>query len=628
MRVSIPDSCESAKVLRGYIVKSGYVLSDIFFDYKIELVEIPSGNVIVDSVDCELERLTLQELERQGIGSFLLKRSGGVRSDTAVKVTFGKNVAHQIEVALLNAFLKTVQPKPKPNVVIEYPKKLRWYERLFPILLFTILPINVLAQVNFPIVRQWDSVNGFAVGAGDMVSRSLRITCISGCGGAAAFNDNTAFTFGTTSIGNVGFVVDDVAPNSVAENSAGTPRMSGSRIIYIDLSKTGANTTPILVDGTGQTFPVTGPLTDAQLRASAVPISGIVDVSDSFLLDATFTSRTPAALGGAGGLKVECLSGCGGAAAFEDNDAFTGSTTPVGNIGALYDTTPPAITDGNAGIPRMGSDRILFVNASTFTNPVSGTFWQATQPVSAASLPLPTGAATSALQLPDSHNVTVDNAAGASAVNIQDGGNTITVDGTVAVTQSGTWTVQPGNTVNTSPWLIDIDQTGTNNDVDVLTLPALVAGSANIGDVDVLTFPDNEPFNQAQRGGTALIAGRCEREEPIYLSISQTANTQLITGTASERIFICSFHVVTATAQNIALVDGTGSVCATGPVGVEGFGGATAATGWNFAANGGISLPATTQSYGRTGTNADNICLFQSGAGQVSGGLTYVSIAP
>jgi len=41
--------------------------------------------------------------------------------------------------------------------------------------------------------------------------------------------------------------------------------------------------------------------------------------------------------------------------------------------------------------------------------------------------------ATSALQLPDGHNVTVDNAAGAAAVNVQDGGNTITVDGTVAI---------------------------------------------------------------------------------------------------------------------------------------------------------------------------------------------------
>jgi hypothetical protein len=41
---------------------------------------------------------------------------------------------------------------------------------------------------------------------------------------------------------------------------------------------------------------------------------------------------------------------------------------------------------------------------------------------------LPTGAATAANQLADGHNVTVDNAAGASAVNIQDGGNSITVD--------------------------------------------------------------------------------------------------------------------------------------------------------------------------------------------------------
>ena len=68
---------------------------------------------------------------------------------------------------------------------------------------------------------------------------------------------------------------------------------------------------------------------------------------------------------------------------------------------------------------------------------------------------LPTGAATAANQLPDSHNVTVDNAGGASAVNVQDGGNTLTVDGTV-----------------------------------------------NIG-----TFPDNEPFNVGQIGGTATVTG-------------------------------------------------------------------------------------------------------------------------
>jgi len=45
-------------------------------------------------------------------------------------------------------------------------------------------------------------------------------------------------------------------------------------------------------------------------------------------------------------------------------------------------------------------------------------------------------------QLADGHNVTVDNASGGSAVNIQDGGNTITVDGTVISTPTGTQDVQ------------------------------------------------------------------------------------------------------------------------------------------------------------------------------------------
>lgn len=40
----------------------------------------------------------------------------------------------------------------------------------------------------------------------------------------------------------------------------------------------------------------------------------------------------------------------------------------------------------------------LKVDGTATTQPVSGTFWQATQPVSAASLPLPSGAATSAKQ--------------------------------------------------------------------------------------------------------------------------------------------------------------------------------------------------------------------------------------
>lgn len=55
-----------------------------------------------------------------------------------------------------------------------------------------------------------------------------------------------------------------------------------------------------------------------------------------------------------------------------------------------------------------------------------------------------------------------------------------TVTGTVAATQSGTWTVQPGNTANTTPWLATINQGGNSVGVTaastaaVATQPSLV----------------------------------------------------------------------------------------------------------------------------------------------------------
>lgn len=104
------------------------------------------------------------------------------------------------------------------------------------------------------------------------------------------------------------------------------------------------------------------------------------------------------------------------------------------------------------------------------------------------------GLATAANQLPDGHNVTVDNGIGAAAVPIQDGGNSITVDGTVAATQSGTWTEANSAAIKTAVETIDNAISGSEMQVDVVgALPAgtnaigkLAANSGvDIGDVDV-----------------------------------------------------------------------------------------------------------------------------------------------
>lgn len=82
-------------------------------------------------------------------------------------------------------------------------------------------------------------------------------------------------------------------------------------------------------------------------------------------------------------------------------------------------------------------------------------------PVSAASLPLPSGAATSANQTTIIASLsTIDgHVDGVEALLTSIFSTGIPITGTVtvgthAVTQSGTWTVQPGNTANTTAWLV------------------------------------------------------------------------------------------------------------------------------------------------------------------------------
>jgi hypothetical protein len=212
-----------------------------------------------------------------------------------------------------------------------------------------------------------------------------------------------------------------------------------------------------------------------------------------------------------------------------------------GNIrgGSIDAILPLVATDDVAGVQFQRVK--LDVGADGASDPVVGTL-----PVSVASLPLPSGAATATLQTQpgvDIGDVTVNNGAGAAAVNIQDGGNAITVDGAVTVSGSVTG-ADAGTTAHDAPgaavsplaiggyasaaaptdvsadadivraWMLRNGATSvvltaagalipgdaTNGlDVDVTRLPALVTGSAaigklaansgvDIGDVDVTSI--------------------------------------------------------------------------------------------------------------------------------------------
>jgi hypothetical protein len=318
-------------------------------------------------------------------------------------------------------------------------------------------------------------------------------------------------------------------------------------------------------------------------------------------------------------LKVNCVVGCGGAAGFSDNAAFSAGSTAVNNISAVFNDSITALASGNAGALRSTSDRMLYVNLGKLG-----------------------GTALSGANVVDSGNTAfrVNCVVGCSASagftdNSAFTAGTTTETNLGGVFNDGLATLSSGNAaaaritaaralhvnlrnalgteIGTASNPVRADPTGTTTQpVSVASLPALAAGSSTIGSVKITD------------GSNSIVVDPCKGQTKLYASINQIANTQLATGTSSKKIYICSIHVVVAAATNVALVEGTGSVCAIGTAGVSGFGGASAATGWNFMANGGIALGNGDASLGAEGTAADNLCLYNSGSGQVSGGISYV----
>lgn len=99
------------------------------------------------------------------------------------------------------------------------------------------------------------------------------------------------------------------------------------------------------------------------------------------------------------------------------------------------------------------------------------------------------------------------------------------------------------------------------------------------------------------------------------VAISQTGSADILTLTNNG--YICSIMLISATAQNVSLVQGTGSTCGTSTVAL--IGGTTASVA--VAANGGFAVGGAQLV---TTTTGQHLCLLQSGSGNVSGFISYL----
>lgn len=303
-----------------------------------------------------------------------------------------------------------------------------------------------------------------------------------------------------------------------------------------------------------------------------------------------------------------------------------GSTT-AGQKGGLtlgaVTTAAPTYTTAQSSPLSLTTAGALRVDGSAITQPVSGTFWQATQPISAASLPLPSGAATAAKQpalgtagtastdvitvqgiasmtalkvdgsavtQPVSGTVTAN--AGTGTFNIQAnasvnlnqvGGAAITLgsktsanslpvviasdqgavpalqSGSWSVGQSGTWTMQPGNTANTTPWLV----TDTPATSGGLSTSALVSAASN-----------NLTQLKSSQGQLYLVSAQNVNASPRYLKVFFKPSASVTMGTTAAD---CQFLIPGNTSGAGLVVDIA-----------KGIGGS--GTGLSIAITGGISL--------------------------------------
>lgn len=178
---------------------------------------------------------------------------------------------------------------------------------------------------------------------------------------------------------------------------------------------------------------------------------------------------------------------------------------------------------------------------------------------------------------------------------------------------------------------VGFDQTtpGTTNGVSLVGVNAATAlagnGVTGTGSARVTIASDNTAFSvNAQFSGTALIADPCQSVTATISPISITTNTttKIADATTSKKLYICYLFLTSAAADNVAIIEGTGSTCGSGTAGLVG--GTTAANGLNFAANGGAALGNGRASVAATAATNTNLCLITSAATPLAGVMKAV----
>jgi hypothetical protein len=213
----------------------------------------------------------------------------------------------------------------------------------------------------------WKRVTGTAAGG-------INVICTSGCGSPAATPDNTAFTAGTTNVSPTAFVYND-SITALTSGRYGAARVNANRILYLDLSKTSQNATPI----------ITTPYFDYTTYGGTQTLGALNDAAVTNLASGTF--YIPSGLVGTVTFEISSNGGI-------SNWATEGVFLSDGTYKTSVSSFPVAGSWGVAGFHRI---KVTAYTSGSTTPDILD--WQAPGMghginINALSLPLPTNAAT------------------------------------------------------------------------------------------------------------------------------------------------------------------------------------------------------------------------------------------
>lgn len=280
---------------------------------------------------------------------------------------------------------------------------------------------------------------------------------------------------------------------TLAAVTTAAPAYTTAQTSPLSLTTTGL----LRVDGSGVTQPVSGTIT-----ANAGTGNFTVVQATAANLNATVTGTVTANIGTTNGLALDAsvngiLVAQGSSTSGEKGPLIQGAVTTAAPTYTTAQTSPLSLTTAGA----------LRVDGSGVTQPVSGTV-TANQ-----------GGAPWSQNITQFGGVNISTGTGASGTGIPR--VTVANDSNILATQSGTWTVQPGNTANTTPWLTTINQGGNSAAVKAASTAAAAAdpslvvglspnsplptGTNNIGSVNnVQTAESTAAWTSATANNTAL----------------------------------------------------------------------------------------------------------------------------